>query len=82
MGSHRVGHDWSDLAAAAAAAAAWYFMGNFGTFSAMIRNTVRPLLLPLFHTGMNERSSSFNKAKKKKWLHRKNPSKNSQQNRI
>ena len=24
MGSHRVGHDWSDLAAAAAAAAWWY----------------------------------------------------------
>ena len=40
-------------------------MGNFGIFSAMIRNTVRPLLLPLFHTGMNERSNSFNKAKKR-----------------
>ena len=24
MGSHRVGHDWSDLAAAAAAAYIWY----------------------------------------------------------
>ena len=25
MGSHRVGHDWSDLAAAAAAAAQYYY---------------------------------------------------------
>ena len=29
MGSHRVGHDWSDLAAAAAAAAAMYGYGTF-----------------------------------------------------
>ena len=28
MGSHRVGHDWSDLAAAAAVAAAAYVLGG------------------------------------------------------
>ena len=28
MGSHRVGHDWRDLAAAAAAAAAGYLINN------------------------------------------------------
>ena len=28
MGSHRVGHDWSDLAAAAAAAAATHYQGS------------------------------------------------------
>ena len=31
MGSHRVGHDWSDLAAAAAAAA-WYIILHSFTF--------------------------------------------------
>ena len=30
MGSHRVGHDWSDLAAAAAAAAAGFLVGSPG----------------------------------------------------
>ena len=28
MGSHRVGHDWSDLAAAAAAAMSWLFLSD------------------------------------------------------
>ena len=33
MGSHRVGHDWSDLAAAAAAAAAQYYYDFICYFS-------------------------------------------------
>ena len=37
MGSHRVGHDWSDLAAAAAAAAAEYIMRNAGLDEAGIK---------------------------------------------
>ena len=33
MGSHRVGHDWSDLAAAAAAAESMYYLLDLSQFS-------------------------------------------------
>ena len=36
MGSHRVGHNWSDLAAAAATAVAWLKAGFFYVFSRVI----------------------------------------------
>ena len=39
MGSHRVGHDWSDLAAAAAAAAYLCVLSQILTFSTHVRKT-------------------------------------------
>ena len=38
MGSHRVGHDWSDLAAAAAAFSLWQSKGPINCFSCCIRH--------------------------------------------
>ena len=39
MGSHRVGHNWSDLAAAAAAASSFYRWGNWGLENEMQSQT-------------------------------------------
>jgi len=53
MGSHRVGHDWSDLAAAAAAAAAGIskFLLKYGTSSQFLSWKVTQSFLPfMFNT--------------------------------